>query len=69
MLYLRKRPFRANRQTKDAPYLVPSMRKTGDVKSSTNNDHTRISTGRCESLTAGDMMRVIVLETVYAVRR
>jgi hypothetical protein len=49
MLYLCKRPFRASRKVKDAPYLVPSIRRTGDVKSSTNNDRTRIFPGRCAS--------------------
>jgi hypothetical protein len=48
-LYLCKRPFSTSREVKDAPYLVPSICKTGDVKSSTNNDRTRIFPGRCAS--------------------
>ena len=48
MLYLNM-VFRASRQAKDAPYFVPSMRKTDGVKSSTNNDRTRIPSGRCKS--------------------
>jgi len=48
MLYLNT-AFRASKQAEDAPYLVPSMRKTDGVKSSTNNDRTRMHSGRCKS--------------------
>jgi len=36
---------------KTLPYLVPSMHKTSDVKSSTNSDRTWIFPGRRKSLT------------------
>ena len=48
MLYLNM-AFRASKQAKDSPYLVPSMRKTDGVMSSTNSDRTRIPSGRCKS--------------------
>jgi hypothetical protein len=48
MLYL-DMAFRASRQAKDAPYFVLSMRKTEGVKSSTNNDRTRMPSGRRKS--------------------
>ena len=48
MLYLNM-AFRASKQMKDVPYVVPSIRKTDGVKSSTNSDRTRMPSDRCKS--------------------
>jgi len=48
MLYLCIRSMRASRREKGRTYFVPSIFKTGSVKSSTNNDRTRIFGGLCK---------------------
>jgi len=56
MLYLNI-AFRVSRQAKDGPYFVPSMRKTGGVKLSTNNDRIRIPSCRCKYYVISKLIR------------